>query len=68
LERTGDGTVEVVELADAEKPPILRLYLQRWWFEVGRFFEDVGRDASLEDLQRIAPGFPVFRLSSHDHP
>ena len=60
--------VAVVELADAEKPPILRLYLQRWWFEVGRFFEGVSRDASLEQLQRIAPGFPVFRLSSDEHP
>jgi deazaflavin-dependent oxidoreductase (nitroreductase family) len=54
---------EAVELADDAKPPILRTYLSRWWFEVGRFFEGVGRDASLDDLRRIAPGFPVFRLA-----
>src|SRR5215468_8894367 len=29
--------IAVVELADVDKPPILRLYLERWWFEVGRF-------------------------------
>ena len=52
------------ELADDEKPEILRAYMQRWWFEVGRFFEGITRDASLDDLRRIAPGFPVFRLAS----
>lgn len=56
--------IRVVELADADKPPVLRLYLRRWWFEVGRFFEGVHRDASLDELERIAPGFPVFRVTS----
>jgi deazaflavin-dependent oxidoreductase (nitroreductase family) len=54
--------IAVTELPDAEKPPILRAYVQRWWFEVSRFFAGVTRDASLEDLRRIAPGFPVFRV------
>jgi deazaflavin-dependent oxidoreductase (nitroreductase family) len=56
--------IRVVELADPDKPPILRVYLQKWWFEVGRFFEGVTRDASPDELRRIAPGFPVFRLTS----
>src|SRR5262244_3869802 len=43
--------IETVELDDAAKPPILRVYLQKWWFEVGRFFEGVTRDASLDDLR-----------------
>ena len=63
LGRTREA-IDVVELADAAKPPVLRRYLDKWWFEVGRFFEGVGRDASLEDLRRIAPGFPVFRVTS----
>jgi deazaflavin-dependent oxidoreductase (nitroreductase family) len=63
LGRTREA-IHVVELADAAKPPVLRLYLDKWWFEVGRFFEGVGRDASPEDLRRIASGFPVFRLTS----
>jgi deazaflavin-dependent oxidoreductase (nitroreductase family) len=56
--------IRVVELVDADKPPILRAYLQRWWFEVGRFFEGVSRDASVERLREIASGFPIFRLVS----
>jgi deazaflavin-dependent oxidoreductase (nitroreductase family) len=52
-----------VELDDADKPAILRPYLERWAFEVGRFFEGVGADASDEDLAAIAPNHPVFRLS-----
>jgi deazaflavin-dependent oxidoreductase (nitroreductase family) len=50
------------ELADEEKPPLLRAYLKRWKAEVGVFFEGVGADASDEELLRIAPGYPVFRL------
>ena len=56
--------IRAVELSDAEKPPILRLYIEKWWFEVGRFFEGVTKDATLDDLRRIAPGFPVFRVTS----
>jgi deazaflavin-dependent oxidoreductase (nitroreductase family) len=51
-----------VEIADAEKPPILRAYLKRWKAEVGVFFEGVGPDASDEEMARIAPKHPVFRL------
>jgi len=53
----------VTELADSEKGPVLRLYLQRWGWEVGRFFEGVTKDASDEQLAQIAPGFPVFRIN-----
>ncbi len=51
------------ELADAEKPPVLRAYLRRWKFEVGTFFQGVGPDAPDSELARIAPGYPVFRVS-----
>jgi deazaflavin-dependent oxidoreductase (nitroreductase family) len=51
------------ELADAEKPEVLRAYLRRWKFEVGVFFQGVDADAPQDDLLRIAPGYPVFRLS-----
>src|SRR5262245_21680169 len=30
----------VTELADADKPPVIRAYLKRWGWEVGRFFDD----------------------------
>jgi deazaflavin-dependent oxidoreductase (nitroreductase family) len=51
------------ELADADKPEILRAYLRRWKLEVGVFFDGVGPDASDEQLLAIAPGYPVFRLA-----
>jgi len=52
-----------VELADASKPPLLRAYLKKWKFEVGVFFGGVGPDSSEEELRRIAPDHPVFRIS-----
>jgi deazaflavin-dependent oxidoreductase (nitroreductase family) len=51
-----------VELPDEEKVPLLRAYLKRWKWEVGAFFGGVGADSSSEDLARIAPDHPVFRL------
>jgi deazaflavin-dependent oxidoreductase (nitroreductase family) len=51
-----------VELADAEKPPVLRAYLKRWSWEVGMFFENITADSTDEQLLGIAPGFPVFRV------
>jgi deazaflavin-dependent oxidoreductase (nitroreductase family) len=51
------------ELADADKPAVLRAYLKRWKFEVGVFFDGVGPDASDEELLRIAPGYPVFVIT-----
>jgi deazaflavin-dependent oxidoreductase (nitroreductase family) len=51
-----------VELADADKEPVLREYLRRWGWEVGQFFEGVDKSASAEKLREIAPGFPVFTV------
>jgi deazaflavin-dependent oxidoreductase (nitroreductase family) len=45
-----------------QKPPILREYLRRWKWEVGAFFGGVGPDSSEEELRRIAPDHPVFRV------
>ena len=61
LGRRREG-VAATELADEEKPPLLRAYLKRWKAEIGVFFKGVGPDASDEELLRIAPGYPVFRL------
>jgi deazaflavin-dependent oxidoreductase (nitroreductase family) len=53
-----------VELADADKPPVLRAYLARWRFEVGRFFEGVGASPSDDELRRVAGRHPVFRIET----
>jgi deazaflavin-dependent oxidoreductase (nitroreductase family) len=54
--------IAVEELADADKPPVLREYLRKWAWEVGRFFDGVDKDSPEAALRDIAPGFPVFRL------
>ena len=62
----GRGTEEFTasELGDEEKPPLLRAYLKKWKWEVGAFFGGVGPDSSDEELLRIAPDHPVFRIST----
>jgi deazaflavin-dependent oxidoreductase (nitroreductase family) len=52
-----------VEITDDDKVEILRFYLKRWAWEVGAFFDGVGAKASDEELRRIAPDHPVFRIT-----
>ena len=54
--------IKVTELADDEKPQLLREYLKRWKWEVGAFFGGVGPDSPETELRRIAPDHPVFRI------
>ena len=51
------------EVADDDKPPLLRAYLKRWKAEVGVFFDGVGPGSSDEELRRIASDHPVFRIT-----
>jgi hypothetical protein len=53
----------VTEVADADKPPVIRAYLTRWGWQVGRFFEGLTKDAGDEEIAAAAPGFPVFRIN-----
>jgi deazaflavin-dependent oxidoreductase (nitroreductase family) len=54
--------IRVVELSDAEKPPVIRAYLQLWGMETRKFFGL--KDANVPDAEiaRIAPNHPVFRI------
>jgi deazaflavin-dependent oxidoreductase (nitroreductase family) len=56
-------SINVTELTDADKPPILRAYLKRWKAEVGVFFDGVDANSSPEEVDRIAPMHPVFRIA-----
>jgi deazaflavin-dependent oxidoreductase (nitroreductase family) len=56
------------ELADVQKPEILRAYLKRWKFEVGVFFDGVNADAPTAKLLEIAPGYPVFEIAAQPTP
>jgi deazaflavin-dependent oxidoreductase (nitroreductase family) len=51
-----------VELAEDDKLPILRAYLKRWKWEVGVFFDGVDPGSPDDELRRIAPDHPVFRI------
>jgi deazaflavin-dependent oxidoreductase (nitroreductase family) len=53
-----------IGVPDAEKEPILREYLRRWTWEVGQFFDGVAADSPADDLARIAPNHPIFRIES----
>jgi len=57
-----------VELPEPQRPPVLRAYLKRWSFEVGVFFQGVGAKSSDDELLRIAPGHPVFRINDGPGP
>jgi deazaflavin-dependent oxidoreductase (nitroreductase family) len=52
------------EIADTDKEPILRSYLKRWKWEVGVFFGGVDADSPSEELRRIAPDHPIFRIET----
>jgi len=54
--------ITVTELADNDKPPLLREYLKRWKWEVGAFFGGVGPESPDSELRRMAPDHPVFRI------
>ena len=53
-----------VELPDEAKPDVLRAYLKKWKWEVGAFFDGTGPDSSDEELRRIGPDHPVFRIGA----
>jgi hypothetical protein len=59
-------TFTAVELPDAEKLPVLRTYLQRWGWEVDRFFNGVTAASSDEEIMAVAPDHPVFRITVDD--
>jgi deazaflavin-dependent oxidoreductase (nitroreductase family) len=59
----GSEEFSAAEVPEDERPPILRAYLRKWKWEVGAFFAGVGPDSSDEELRRIAPDHPVFRIA-----
>lgn len=71
LRVSGEGTLRLgrrsqpfraQEISDADKQDVLRAYLRRWKMEVGVFFDGVDANSTDEELARIAPDHPVFRI------
>ena len=72
LRAAGEGELRVgrrtegfhaTEMDDGDKVEILRRYLKRWKAEVGVFFGGVSAKSSDDELRRIAPDHPVFRIT-----
>ncbi|MEV6950636.1 nitroreductase family deazaflavin-dependent oxidoreductase [Streptomyces sp. NPDC051183] len=54
----------VTEVTDpAEKAVILRGYLEKWGWEVNRFFQGVTAKSSDAELQATSKDHPVFRIT-----
>src|SRR5690348_219004 len=73
LRASGDGELRLgrrveafhgVEVADADKTPVLREYVRRWSWEAAKFFEGINKTSSDEDLVKLAPSFPVFAVQA----
>ena len=71
LREAGEGSLllggrrepfRATEVPDTAKEPVIREYLRRFGWEVGRFFEGVGAQAAASELSRIAPDHPVFLI------
>lgn len=56
--------IRATEVADAQKPELLRRYLDRWYWEVKGHIAGLMRDSSDEDLRVAAPSIPVFALAN----
>jgi deazaflavin-dependent oxidoreductase (nitroreductase family) len=54
--------VRLVEVPATDRVRVLRVYLKRWGWEVGRFVEGLTKSSTDEELAAAAPGMPVFRL------
>jgi deazaflavin-dependent oxidoreductase (nitroreductase family) len=53
------------EVPDSQKLPLIRLYMDKWAWEVKGFL-GIDADAPDEELRRIAPNHPVFVLDFED--
>jgi hypothetical protein len=54
--------VALVEVPAGERVPVLRVYLARWGWEVGRFVEGMTKSSTDAELAAVAPGMPVFHV------
>lgn len=54
-------------IADGEKPPLLKLYLERFVTQVQRYFT-VKAGSAPEAFREVAPSYPVFELLPVNNP
>ncbi|MFC4242561.1 nitroreductase/quinone reductase family protein [Gryllotalpicola reticulitermitis] len=63
ITRGGRQAIDVVEVPDEHKIPIIRAYLKAWAWEVGAFFEGLSVKSSDAEIAAVASSFPVFRVA-----
>ena len=54
--------VTFTELPVDDRVPVLRRYLARWGWEVGRFAEGLSKHSTNAELLAAAPGIPAFEV------
>ncbi|MEO8828521.1 nitroreductase/quinone reductase family protein [Lapillicoccus sp.] len=54
--------VRLVEVPVEDRVPVLRVYLDRWGWEVGRFVEGLTKDSTDAELAAEAAGIPAFKV------
>ena len=54
----------ITEVADADKPELLRRYLARWYWQVKDYVVGLTPDSTEEQLLAAAPSIPVFALAA----
>ncbi|CAN5864593.1 nitroreductase/quinone reductase family protein [soil metagenome] len=55
--------VTITEVADEAKPPLLKQYLDRWYWEVKGHVGGLTPDSTTADIRAVAPSIPVFALA-----
>ena len=56
--------IAAIEVADDDKPELLRAYLKKWAFESGVFFNGLTAKSTHEELRAAGPGYPIFRIEA----
>lgn len=56
--------VRITELADVDKPELLKRYLHKWFWEVKGHVGGLTPDSTDDELHAAAPTIPVFALTS----
>ncbi len=54
--------VRVTEVADDDKPNLLKRYLDRWYWEVKGHVGGLTPESGNDELREVAPTIPVFEL------
>lgn len=58
--------LQAVEVDDAAKPPLLKRYLDRWYWQVKGYVAGSTPESSDDELRASAPSIPVFVLRPGD--